>query len=109
MFKAIFEALKPLLSFFKSVYSDNGVGSSTRVHIGILVTFVVAVGLSFAAAVHLHKVTIEQFNSFLASGATFLTTTCGSLYGANQIGSWLSKREDNKTQQNQQNGSVNGN
>jgi hypothetical protein len=90
------EFLKHVLLWLKSVYSDNGVGSSTRVHIGALVAFVLGTGLSFAVAVHLKHMTIEQFNNFLGSSATFLVTTSTPLYAANQAGSWLQKKEDNK-------------
>jgi hypothetical protein len=99
MFKAIWEFLKPLMSFLKSVYSESsGAGSSTRVHIGAILAFILGVGISFAVAVHLKKITIEQFDNFLSSGAIFITSTAGTLYSANQVGNWAQKREDNKKQ-----------
>jgi len=93
------QLLMSLFSWIKSVYSDNGVGSSTRVHIGIIIGFVVSVGLSFAIAVHMHRITLADFDSFLSSGGTFIVTTGGPLYAANQAGNWLQKREDNKNPQ----------
>jgi hypothetical protein len=91
--------LENFISWVKSVYSDNGVGSSTRVHIGMIISFVLLVGISFSVAVHIHKISIEQFNNFLSSAGTFIVTTTTPLYAANQAGNWLQKKEDNKNQQ----------
>ena len=94
--------LKQLFLWLKSVYSESsGNGSATRVHIGLIVGFVIAVGLSFATAVHLHKLTIDQFNSYLNTAGQFVVVTGGPLYAANQAGNWLQKREDNKNQNQQ--------
>lgn len=93
------ENIKKFFLWVKSVYSEaSGNGSSTRVHIGLIIGFVLAVGLSFCVAVHMKKMTIEQFNTFLGSAGTFVVTTSGPLYAANQAGTWLQKREDNKNQ-----------
>lgn len=99
----IFNFLKQLFVWLQSVYSDNGVGSSTRVHIAALLTFILAVGISFAVSVHTKLITIEQFDSFLSSSAIFFTSTAGTLYTLNQAGNVLQKREDNKAAQNQDN------
>jgi len=86
-----------MLTWLKSVYSESsGSGSSTRVHIGVILAFIVGLGVSFAVATHTHRITIEQFNNFLQSAGTFFVTTSGPLYAANQAGNWLQKREENK-------------
>lgn len=95
----MFKFIVPFITWLKSVYSEaDGMGSSTRVHIGIILAFTLTVGLSFAVATHLKKITIEQFDGFLNTAATFIVTTGGPLYAANQAGNWLQKREDNKNQ-----------
>lgn len=80
---------KAFLGFIRSVYSESdGSGSSTRLHIGLLTAFVISVGLSFGVLVHKKTITIEQFNGFLGSAATFLVTTAGPLYGVNKLADW---------------------
>ena len=91
------EFIKKIMSFIRSVYSEaDGSGSSTRVHIGILTAFTIGVGVSFSYLVHTTRVSIEQFNSFLASAATFLVSTCGPLYGINKLSDWAKSK--NQTQ-----------
>lgn len=88
-----------LLHFLKSVYSEaDGTGSSTRVHIGLLTVFVVSVGISFSVLVVKHVITIEQFDNFLSSAATFLIGTCGPLYGVNKFADWAKNKngQDNE-------------
>ncbi len=76
-------------SWLRSVYSEaDGSGSSTRVHMGAVIGFVLGVGISYAVSVHHRYVTIEQFDGFLTAGATFIVTICGSLYGINKVSSW---------------------
>lgn len=88
--------LKPALTWIRSVYSENdGTGSSTRVHIGLLIAFILGVGVSFAVGVHHHQLSPEQFDAYLAAGGTFVVTCCGALYGINKLGSWA---EGNKKQ-----------
>jgi hypothetical protein len=93
---------KAMLSFFgwlKSVYSESdGQGSSTRVHMAALICFILGVGVSFAVSVHHKYVSIEQFDSFLSAGATFIVTCCGALYGINKLGSWADGRNQTNTQ-----------
>jgi|SRR5580658_7081779 hypothetical protein len=87
------QALTSLFTWLKSVYSESdGTGSSTRIHITLLITFVLGVGISFGVLVHHKSITIEQFNSFLGSAATFLTATCGPLYGVNKLADWAAKK-----------------
>lgn len=93
-FLNFFTKFKPFLTWLKSVYSEaDGTGSSTRVHIAVLIAFIVAVGSSFGVLVHRHTITMEQFDGFLSSGATFITVTCGTLYGVNKVGSWAEKKD----------------
>jgi hypothetical protein len=74
----------------RSIWSEpNGNGSSTRVIITAIVSFILGIGISFGVATHKKLITIEQFNSFLSSGSTFILTTCGPLYGANKAADWL--------------------
>lgn len=83
----------------KSIWSEpNGNGSSTRVHMTMLIAFVLVVGISFGIATHLKRITIEQFDNFLTAGSTFIVTTCGPLYAANKASDWL-KNKDNNNQQ----------
>lgn len=92
----VFEWIAKMFGFFKSVYSEpDGNGSSTRVHIGILTAFVISVGISFSILVHQKIVSIEQFDNFLSSAATFLIGTCGPLYGINKLAdAYKSKNSD---------------
>ena len=83
------ETLNKLFGWLKSVYSESdGTGSSTRLHIGLLIAFVISVGVSFAHLVHIHVLTVEQFNGYLSASGTFLVTVCGVLYGANKLADW---------------------
>ena len=69
----------------KSVFSEpDGTGSMSRVLIGLLTTFIVGVGVSFAVSAHFKRVTVEEFNGFLSSAGQFLITTCGPLYAINK-------------------------
>jgi hypothetical protein len=86
-------ALSAFISWVKSVYSESdGTGSSTRIHISLLIVFVLAVGASFGVLVHRKSITIAEFNSFLGAAATFLTATCGPLYGVNKLADWANKK-----------------
>jgi len=85
--------------WLRSVYSEpDGTGSSTRLHISLLTVFTIAVGISFAALVHRHGITIEQFNAFLGAAATFLVSTCGPLYGINKLSDWAKSKQLPPTQ-----------
>jgi hypothetical protein len=86
-------SIKPFFSFLRSVYSESdGTGSSTRVHIGLIILFTIAVGVSFAVSVHHRYVTLDQFDSFLSAAGTFIVTTCGALYGINKAGAYLESK-----------------
>ena len=83
-------------TWIKSIWSEpDGTGSSTRIHITMLIAFILGVGIAFGIATHQKRITVEQFNNFLNAGSTFLVTTCGPLYGANKAADWLKSR-DNK-------------
>ncbi len=85
-------------TWIKSIWSEpNGNGSSTRVIITAIISFILGVGISFAVATHAKLITIEQFNNFLSAGGNFILTTCGPLYGANKAADWL-KSKDQKDQ-----------
>ena len=90
--------MKQFLSWLRSVYSEvDGTGSSTRVHMSILIAFVVGIGISFGIATHQKHITIEQFNNFLNSGSTFIVTTCGPLYASNKLADWAKSKNNPST------------
>ena len=92
--------LKPAIIWLKSIWSEaDGTGSSTRIHISLLTSFVLGVGISFGILVHRHRITVEQFNQFLVAGGTFIATTCGPLYGANKIAAWATSKNSNDAKQ----------
>ena len=102
MFASIMSGLKVFFKWLLSVYSESdGTGSSTRVHIGLLVMFVLGTGVSFAVSVHHKLITIEQFDSFLTSSATFLASVGGVLYGANKLSEWGNNKNQNQNNNNQ--------
>ena len=73
------------MNFLKSVFSESdGSGSASRVMIGMIVSFILGIGIAFSTLVCSHKITIEQFNDFLNKGGSFILTTCGPLYGINK-------------------------
>lgn len=83
-------------TFIKSIFSEpDGNGSSSRVLIAIIVAFILGVGVSFATLVHGHKLTPDQFNSFLQQGSNFILTTCGPLYGINKITDVIKNKSGN--------------
>lgn len=92
-------SIMPFFSWLKSVYSESdGSGSSTRVHMTALIAFIIGVGVSFSVSVHHGHITLEQFDSFLSAGATFIVTCCGALYGINKVSSWAEGKTDAATQ-----------
>lgn len=85
--------MKTFFTWLKSIWSEpDGSGSSTRVHMTMLIAFILGVGISFGVATHQKRVTIEQFNNFLNAGATFIVTTCGPLYAANKAADYLKNK-----------------
>jgi hypothetical protein len=64
----------------------------SRIHISLLIGFVLAAGVSFGVLVHRHTISVEQFDGFLGSAATFITTTCGPLHGVNKLSDWAKAR-----------------
>ena len=84
------------LHWLRSIWSEaDGNGSTTRVLMFILVSFIVGVGVSFAVATHQKIITIEQFNAFLQSGGLFITTTVPVIYGINKMADWASSKNNN--------------
>lgn len=86
-------------TWVRSIWSEpNGNGSSTRIIITAIISFIIGVGISFAVATNKKMITIEQFNNFLSSGGAFILTTCGPLYTANKAADWLKNKDntDNK-------------
>jgi hypothetical protein len=70
--------------FFRSAFSEpDGTGSSTRLIIACLVSFVVGSGVSMVTHIH-GPISVQDFNSFLSSAGVFLATTCGPLYLINK-------------------------
>ena len=87
--------MKPFLLWTKSIWSEpDGSGSSTRIHMTMLIAFILGIGISFGVATHQKRVSIEQFNNFLSAGATFIVTTCGPLYGANKVADYLKNKNN---------------
>jgi hypothetical protein len=85
--------LNPLFSWLRSAYSESdGTGSSTRVHVGLIIAFTVGVGVSFAVSVHHKLISLGDFDAFLGAAAAFTTATCGALYGINKLGSWAESK-----------------
>lgn len=85
------------LRWVKSIYSErDGTGSSTRVHIGSLLGFVLGVGCTFAYSVHHKVMTIEQFDGFMTAAGAFIVTTVPVIYGLNTVGNnikdWLASK-----------------
>ena len=88
--------------WLKSIWSEpNGNGSSTRIHMTILIAFIIGVGISFGVATHQKRFSIEQFDNFLNAGATFIVTTCGPLYAANKVADWGKNHDNQPNQPNQ--------
>lgn len=92
--------MNSILTWLASVYSESdGHGSSTRVNIALIIGFILGIGISFAVSVHHRLITVEQFNSFLAAGGTFIVTVCGTLYGLNRLAGVADAKVANKPEQ----------
>jgi hypothetical protein len=88
--------MNELLKFIKSVFSESdGSGSSSRVMMGLIVAFILGIGVAFGTMVHFKAITIDQFNSFLHAGGEFIVTTAGPLYGVNKFTDVLKKNGNN--------------
>jgi hypothetical protein len=82
------------LDFIKSVFSEpDGSGSSSRIMIAILIAFILGVGISLSTLIFNKKITIEQFDNYLSTGANFILTTCGPLYGMNKAADAYKNRQ----------------
>lgn len=95
-----------ILSGFKwvrSIWSESdGSGSSTRVHISLILLFTLTSGSVFCYMVAHKSMTIEQFNGFLSTASTFIVTTCGALYGLNKAADYLNNKLPSEGNQNPQ-------
>jgi hypothetical protein len=92
--------LTAFFSWLRSVFSEpDGTGSSTRVVISALIGFAIAAGFSFAYLVHIKTITIEQFDGFLTAAGTFITVTCGPLYGVNKLADYGKNKQPTQGQQ----------
>jgi hypothetical protein len=81
----------------RSIWSEpDGSGSSTRIHMTALISFVLGIGIAFGVATHSKRITIEQFDNFLNAGSTFIVTTCGPLYAANKAADWLKNKTNSQ-------------
>jgi hypothetical protein len=93
---SLLDNLQKVGNWIKTVYSEpNGNGSVTRILMQQIIAFILGVGIAFAVMTHQNKITMEQFNTFLGSGGTFIVTTCGAIYGVNKLADWA-KNRDNK-------------
>lgn len=91
------EWINKTFAWLRSVYSEaDGTGSSTRVHVGLLVVFVVIVGFLFEHLVAHGVMKPEQFFAYLGVAGTFLATVCGVLYGTNKVADVMSKKKDDQ-------------
>lgn len=88
--------MNEFFKFTKSVFSESdGSGSSSRVMMGLIVAFILGIGVAFGAMVHFKDISIDQFNSFLHSGGEFIVTTAGPLYGVNKFTDVLKGKNGN--------------
>lgn len=77
--------MSKLLSWLKSVLSESdGSGSTTRVLMFFLVFAAIIWSSVLLYDAHVHKITIEQFSSYLSSISNYLTITATPLYAANK-------------------------
>jgi hypothetical protein len=80
------QSIKSVFSFLKSAYSEStGEASSTRLHIGLIVGFVLATGTSLGVLVLLHRITVDDLCKWMQAAAVFLPASTGSLYGLNVL------------------------
>jgi hypothetical protein len=71
-------------TFIKSIFSEpDGNGSTSRILITMIVTFVLGVGTGFAFRIH-QPLTMTDFVTFLGAAGTFITTTIAPLYLINK-------------------------
>jgi hypothetical protein len=79
---------------------SDGSGSTTRVLIFGLVIAAIAWSSILCFDAHKHKITVEQFNSYLSSIGQYLTVTATPLYAVNKTADVF----NNKNKQSGQNG-----
>jgi hypothetical protein len=97
------QSLKSVFAFLKSAYSesDGTTASSTRLHISAIVGFVLTLGSALGVLAWKHRITVEQLDGWMNAAATFLTASCGSLYGINSAKDFL-KNKNGSSQNNGQ-------
>ena len=88
-----------LCSFLKSAYSESDgiTASSTRLHISAIVGFVLSLGTALTVLLWLHRITVEDLCKWMNAAATFLTASCGSLYGINSVNAIMKNRGNQDT------------
>jgi hypothetical protein len=87
-----------LFNWLKSVMSESdGSGSTTRVLMFVLVLAAIVWSSILLHDAHAHKITIEQFSSYLGSISQYLTITAGPLYATNKISDCIITRANNKS------------
>jgi hypothetical protein len=70
--------------FLRSVFSGpDGGGSSTRLCMVSLVSFVIGAGVALVCKLHT-PVTVTDLDNYLAAAGLFIATTCGPLYLINK-------------------------
>lgn len=86
--------MKSWVEWIKSIFSEpNGNGSSSRVQGTAIIAFILGMGLAFGVNTMRHKITMEQFNSYLVAGGEFILTTAGPIYGINKAADWLKNKD----------------
>lgn len=91
------QSLKSVFTWLKSAYSEStGEGSSTRLHIGLIVGFTLSLGTSLGVLVLMHHLTVDDLCKWMNAAATFLTASCGSLYGINATKDFLKSKNGNQ-------------
>lgn len=79
-------------AWLRSIFSEaDGTGSSTRVYVGLVVSF--SLGFVTALLLKVHgPITVSEFCSAVGVLGEFAGGICGALYGINRLGNWA----DNK-------------
>lgn len=98
MWQSLKSFFTAFFAFVKSVFSESdGTGSSTRVFIGLILSFLVGCGVSFCVSVHYKALTMTEFNSYLSTAQTFLVTVVPLMYALNRGGNALDAYVATKT------------
>lgn len=93
-----------LFTWLRTAYSEpSGSGSSTRIHIGMILAFILGIGISFGHATLQKQYTINEFEILLSTLGSFFVTTAGPVYGLNRLADWAKNRDNNKLGDNNNN------